>query len=37
MAGMKSNPTIVEMTQEQVNEVALGWVYDGTDFIQPTA
>jgi hypothetical protein len=37
MAGMKSNPTIVEMTQEQVNEVALGWVYDGTDFFRPIA
>jgi hypothetical protein len=37
MAGMKSNPTIVEMTQEQVNAVQLGWIYDGIDFIQPTA
>jgi len=36
MAGMKSNPTIVEMTQEQANVVELGWVYDGVDFIRPT-
>jgi hypothetical protein len=37
MAGMKSNPTIVEMTQEQVNVVQLGWTYDGIEFIAPTA
>jgi hypothetical protein len=37
MAGMKSNPTIVEMTQEQVNVVQLGWIYDGTDFLNPIA
>ena len=37
MAGMKSNPTIVEMTQEQANTVQIGWIYDGIDFIQPTA
>ena len=37
MAGMKSNPTIIEMTQEQVDAVQFGWIYDGIDFIQPTA
>lgn len=33
LAGMRSNPTIVEMTQEQANEVQLGWVYNGTTFV----
>ena len=37
MAGMKSNPTIVEMTQEQANAVQIGWIYDGTDFLRPIA
>ena len=35
MAGMRSNPTVVEMTQEQVNEVALGWTYDQDGFHPP--
>ena len=35
MAGMKSNPTIVEMTQEQVNAVQLGWTYDEDGFHPP--
>jgi hypothetical protein len=37
MAGMKSNPTIIEMTQEQANEVQLGWIYNGTTFAPASA
>ncbi len=33
LAGLRSNPTMIEMTNEQAEQVGLGWVYDGTTFI----
>jgi hypothetical protein len=36
LAGLRSNPTMIEMTNEQSLEVGLGWLYDGTTFVLPT-
>ena len=33
LAGLMSDPTIIELNQEQVKKVTLGWVYDGTTFV----
>lgn len=35
LAGLRSNPTMIEMSQEQAVDVQVGWVYDGTTFITP--
>ena len=32
LAGLRSNPTMIEMSQEQATEVQVGWVHDGTTF-----
>jgi len=35
-AGLNSNPTIVEVTSHaQIDEVGIGWTWDGTNFSQP--
>ena len=33
LAGLQSNPTIIELNPEQAKKVTLGWVYDGTTFV----
>jgi hypothetical protein len=33
LAGLRSNPTMIEMSEEQVTQVGLGWVHDGTTFV----
>lgn len=33
LAGLMSDPTIVELNQEQAKKVTLGWVYDGANFV----
>lgn len=33
LAGLMSDPTIIELSLEQANKVKLGWVYDGATFV----
>lgn len=35
LAGLRSNPTMIEMSQEQAVDVRVGWVHDGTTFLLP--
>ena len=37
LAGLRSNPTMIEMSQEQSTMVQVGWVHDGTTFSLPVA
>ena len=34
IAGMKSEPTIVPITDEQRNNIVLGMVWNGTEFLE---
>jgi hypothetical protein len=36
VAGLRSDPKIIEMSQEEVNTVTLGWTHDGSGFQQPS-
>jgi len=36
LMGLRSNPTMVELTPEQVGVVNLGWVYNGETFVEDT-
>ena len=36
VAGLRSDPKIIEMTQEEVNTVTLGWTYNEFGFQQPS-
>lgn len=35
LAGLRSNPTMIEMSQEQAVDVRVGWVHNGTTFVLP--
>lgn len=35
LAGLRSNPTMIEMSPEQALEVSLGWIHNGTTFVIP--
>ncbi len=35
-AGLNSNPTIIDVSShQQINEVGIGWTWDGTNFSPP--
>jgi len=35
LAGLNSNPTILPINIEQVNNVQVGFIWDGTKFVKP--
>lgn len=36
VAGLQSNPKVVDITELTDLNIGLGWTYNGTDFIPPT-
>ena len=36
IAALSSNPQIVEVPDDVINDVTFGWTFDGTNFIPPS-